>query len=166
MSNKPLNPKEIYPDPAQRSEIMFQEQKEVSRKGTITSIVIFLIILLVIVLGIFLIYKYNTIQIAKEAITNQVSDSKVQNDLARVKTVSGYYYRSYKSFEGMDEDMDYKKVAQEISNDGSELHLQGLGEKTFVAYLTLPQSKKLYCTDANGFLGEITTISPTQTTCK
>lgn len=161
-TNKPLNPKEIYPEPAERAQKMFQEQQQVNRKGIIASIVIFLIILL----AIFLIYKFKIIQIGKETITNQVSDSVVQNDLARVKTVSGYYYRSYKSFEGMDEDMDYKKVAQDITKDGSELHLQNLGENTFVAYLILPNSKEYYCTDAKGFFGKITTISPTQTACQ
>ena len=164
--DRPLpDPKGIYPpppDPAQRSEDLFKKQDKASFRGTLTTIVV----LVVVLLGIFLIFRSKIFETYKGVVTKQVSDEVVKTDLARVQTVSGYYYHGYKSFEGMDQDGDIKTVAQEISSHGSELHLQGVGEKTFVAYLILPTSKEYYCTDAKGYLGKIDLINPNQTTCK
>lgn len=164
--NRPLpDPKDIYPDPVERSKRIFKQQEKTNRARLLTSIVIFIIVILALV-GIFLLYRAKIFKINKEGVANQVSDEIVKSDLARARTVSVYYYRSYLSFEGMDADSDFKKIAEDVSNHGSDLKIHGLGEKTFVAYVVLPESKEYYCTDAKGFLGKTPPITPSQTSCQ
>lgn len=167
MDQKPLpDPKELYPDPTEQSSNMFQDQKKASRRATIKNVVTALIII-VILLGLgYWFYASQFFSKTKSVVSEQINDESVKTDVARVQTVSGYYFRSYKTYEGMDNDVDYKTVANYVKDHGSELRLQGLSDTTFVAWAVLPKSGKIYCADAKNYTGEVQNISPNQTTCQ
>jgi len=167
MNNRPLpNPNDLYPDSTERAKNMLEEQKKAHEKASFQTIIWVVIILAILVGGGYLVYTSGIFNKTKNTVSNQINDSLVRNDVSRAKTVSAYYYRSYKSYEGMGDDIDYKAVVNEVAGHGAELHLQGTSETTFVSWTILPQNKEYYCADATGFTGKIDSIDPNQTTCK
>jgi hypothetical protein len=157
---------ELYPDPEERSRKIFKEQQKASTWGTVKLIITTLVILVIILATGYWLYSSGVFNKAKKRVAGQINDGLVKNDVSRAKTVSGFYYNSYKTYKGMGNDPDFQNIIQESASHGSELHLEGLGEKTFVAWVILPESQKYYCLDASGFTGEVGSINATQTTCK
>ncbi len=158
----PPDPKELYPDAEKISKTIFKQE----RKSNLPRILISIFIVLLICGGIYYLYRSNIFQSNKDIVQKQVSDDLVISDLSRFRTVAGHFYNTYHTFEELDQDQDFKNIANDVENHGSTLIIKGLGEKTFVAYVLLPTSKKYYCTDAKGFLGNVPEIKPGETTCQ
>src|SRR4030042_5261313 len=142
-SKPPPDPKEIYPDAEAISKNLLRQE----RKSHLPRILIPIFVVLLICAGIFYLYRSDIFQSNKDIVKKQVSDDLVISDISRFRTVAGHFYNTYKTFEGLDQDQDFKKVASDVENHGSILQLQGLGEKTFVGYVLLPTSQEYYCTD-------------------
>ena len=157
----PPDPKELYPDAEKVSKNIFKQE----RKSNLPRILIPIFIILLISGGIYYLYRSDIFQSNKDIVSKQVSDDLVISDLSRFRTVAGHFYNTYHTFEELDQDLDFKNIANDVENHGSILIVTGLTDKTFVAYVLLPTSQKYYCTDAKNFLGIIESVDNIETTC-
>ncbi|MDO8686775.1 MAG: hypothetical protein Q7K11_01020 [Candidatus Berkelbacteria bacterium] len=161
-----MNPKDLYPDPVERSKKMFEEQKKAHASASLKNAIFLIIALTIVGVGGYYFYTSGILGFGKDTINKQISDETVKTSLARAKTNANYYYRSYKTYVGMESDSDIIKSSSDVESAGATLKIQGLSDNSYVLYVILPNSKEYYCADGKGFLGKVEKVDSSQTTCQ
>lgn len=119
--------------------------------------------ILVIVLPIIAIWL--TVSVGLGGAREKAKDSRIKADVAEMRTEAENYYAEHSTYKGFDSQPNAQTLINDAKAQGSEMK-QNIGDKTYVAYALLPSAKKIYCADATGFAGEVTSISPEKTSCQ
>lgn len=145
--------------PTQRQDL---NQKK-SNKSLIMIIVVILFFFMVVPAGIIAAMTLTGLNSAR----NKADDARIKSDISQMRNAAEIYYeKNNYSYIGLANDPSIGPLATDIKEYGSELKIQGLSTSTYVAYAQLVASRGIWCSDYTGFSGEVTSVSPTQTSCK
>ena len=97
------------------------------------------------------------------ASSDTIEEVKIQQNLSSLRGDIVRFYETGKTYKDWTPN---QGAVENVKQLGSKIKTQGLSDKTYVIYASLPTSKQIFCMDNNGFTGQISYILPWQKTCK
>lgn len=119
-------------------------------KSSVTKIILIILAVIIILAAIgggvsyFILKKMVNTSI--NSAQNRESDAKVKSDIMNLKVSIENYYSQHNTFVGWVAD---PQLLSQGQKDGTQIKIQGLSDKTYVIYATLPSNSQIMCADAS-----------------
>lgn len=97
----------------------------------------------------------------------KAKDASIKSSVSSIQFTAANYFDTHSdSYVGLEKDSNFITAQTSVKSKSSEIKYQAISQKSYLIYAYLPDAKQYFCIDATGFVGEIASVSPTQTTCK
>lgn len=153
------NPQPISPVPPTPPPVSQQPPQKPNNKKTIIIILVVVFGSILLIVGILAVM----IVVSLGGARGKAQDAAIKGSMSTLPASVEVYFDKNRTYVGWNAD---QTVQNAVQKNGSEVKVQGLSTNSYVIYVQLPTSKKIFCLDASGFQNEITSIKPTQTTCR
>lgn len=159
--NQPLTPlvNQTTPPATQTSTTPQQQPPKNNNKSLIIGLVVGCLVIFIVIVGILTAIVLTSMNSSR----SKAKDAQIKSNIQSLKNSAEIYNEINNTYKGWTAD---SKISSSIQQSGSDVVIQGLGDKTYVIYAKLPSNQKLYCIDSTGFSGEVSTISSTKTSCQ